>query len=498
MESWDRSTGDCSATVAVLDGLRSRLERGCLGPGVLVDSAHHGLELLARPRLDVRGAAEGDEVLGALLPLDRLDQLPLEQGPNLVHRAVRLASHVGVDLDRRHLDGRLVERLAQRIGRRRHVRRVEGARHGQHLCVLGAHGHHNLAQLLEHLGVTRASAALGEHVVGDVGLLAAAHRRARLVERVLQHGVRAARHGSHRALVGVSSGVHRLGARLDQLEALLKGERAGKDEGRVLAQREPGGHLDLFQHLRRVLLGLLHGGERADKDGRLRVERCVELLLGSLGAEADHVIAQNLGGHLKHCLHGLVLQQFGGHPDLLRALAGEEDGDVALGLRGVGPRLGGRRRLGGFSRGLLLLLLLALFLLLEKGVSALLALLDVVLVVRRLAGERHVPVVEARDAVEILLRVCLVGHALQHRLDLLRLEALLDAVLIVADEDSDMVALVILILALAQTDDRRWLGGCQIHHVLKLEVLELLLELLDVKGTETFAPKVGHGFRGGV
>lgn len=100
---------------------------------------------------------------------------------------------------------------------------------------------------------------------------------------------------------------------------------------------------------------------------------------------------------------------------------------------------------------------------------------------------------EARDAVEVLLRVGLIGHALQHRLDLLGLEALLDAVLVVADEDADVVALVVLILALAQADDRRRLGRGQVHHVLKLQVLQLILELLDVKGTEAFAAKVGHG-----
>jgi hypothetical protein len=101
--------------------------------------------------------------------------------------------------------------------------------------------------------------------------------------------------------------------------------------------------------------------------------------------------------------------------------------------------------------------------------------------------------VEARDAVEILLRVGLIGHGFQHRLDLLSLIALLDAVLVVADKDADVVALVVLILALAQAHHRWWLGWCQIHHVLELEVLELLLELLDVKGTKALAAKVGHG-----
>mmetsp|Transcript_35856 Transcript_35856/g.114827 ORF Transcript_35856/g.114827 Transcript_35856/m.114827 type:complete len:291 (-) Transcript_35856:636-1508(-) len=274
----------------------SRLERGGLAPGVVVDAAHHGLELLARARLNVRGAAERDEVLCALLPLDWLAELPLEQAADLVDRGVGLASHVGVNLDGRHLDRRLVERLAQRVGGGLHVGRVEGARDGKHLCILGAHRDDDLAKLLEDLGVARAGSPLGEHVVGNVRLLAAADRGGGLVERVLQHRVRRARDGRHRALVlrVVGSRVHRLCARLDELQPLLEGERAGEDEGGVLAEREARGHLDLLEHLWRLLLRLLHRRQRADKDGGLRVERAVELLLRPLRAEPDQVVAENL------------------------------------------------------------------------------------------------------------------------------------------------------------------------------------------------------------
>ena len=57
--------------------------------------------------------------------------------------------------------------------------------------------------------------------------------------------------------------------------------------------------------------------------------------------------------------------------------------------------------LSGLGRRGRLLELLALLLLLEEGVRADLALLNVGRIVRRLARERHVPVVEARDALEI-------------------------------------------------------------------------------------------------
>lgn len=134
----------------------------------------------------------------------------------------------------------------------------------------------------------------------------------------------------------------------------------------------------------------------------------------------------------------------------------------------------------------------AAHLLLEEGVGALLALLDVVLVVRGLARERHVPVVEARDAVEVLLGVGLVRHGLEHRLDLLGVVALLDTVLVVAHKDADVVTLVVLVLALAEADHGRRLGRRQVHHVLELEVLQLLLEFLDIKGAEALAAKVGH------
>ena len=64
---------------------RLRLVEGdALAPRVVVDAAHHRLELLAGAGLDVLGAAERDEVLGALLPLDGLEQLALEEGADLV------------------------------------------------------------------------------------------------------------------------------------------------------------------------------------------------------------------------------------------------------------------------------------------------------------------------------------------------------------------------------------------------------------------------------
>ena len=58
---------------------------------------------------------------------------------------------------------------------------------------------------LARLEIARARAPLGEHVVCDVGLLAAAHRGRRLVEGLLQRRVRRAgdgRHASGRSLRG--------------------------------------------------------------------------------------------------------------------------------------------------------------------------------------------------------------------------------------------------------------------------------------------------------
>ena len=66
----------------------------------LVYATHHGLELLSGPGLKVAGVAGGDEMLHALLPLDRFAQLTLEQRLDLVHGCVRHAGHVGVDLAR--------------------------------------------------------------------------------------------------------------------------------------------------------------------------------------------------------------------------------------------------------------------------------------------------------------------------------------------------------------------------------------------------------------
>merc|ERR1719152_405523 len=80
------------------------LERDGLVPRVLVDAAHHGLELLARAGLDVLRVAARDEVLGALLPFDALEELALEERLDLVDGRVGLAGDVGVDLDGGHLD----------------------------------------------------------------------------------------------------------------------------------------------------------------------------------------------------------------------------------------------------------------------------------------------------------------------------------------------------------------------------------------------------------
>eukprot|EP00964_Phaeocystis_antarctica_P051691 scaffold30172_cov62-Phaeocystis_antarctica.AAC.2 len=81
---------------------------------------------------------------------------------------------------------------------------------------------------------------------------------------------------------------------------------------------------------------------------------------------------------------------------------------------------------------------------------------------------------------------------LEHHLDLLSLVALLDAVLVVAHEQPDVVALVVLVLALAQAHDARRLGRSEVHHVLELERADLLAQLLEVKRPEALASQVGH------
>eukprot|EP00965_Chrysotila_dentata_P216621 6189480-Pleurochrysis_carterae.AAC.2 len=57
------------------------------------------------------------------------------------------------------------------------------------------------------------------------------------------------------------------------------------------------------------------------QQAHLGVESGVELLLRALRAEAYHVVAHDLGGEVEECLDVLVLEQLGGHADLLRALA---------------------------------------------------------------------------------------------------------------------------------------------------------------------------------
>ena len=248
----------------------------------------------------------------------------------------------------------------------------------------------------------------------------------------------------------------------------------------------------LLEHVGRVGLRLLHRRERADEDRRLRVQRRVELLLRPLRAEVDEVVAEDLRREVEEPLHRLRLDQRARHPHLLRPLPREEHADVAVLLRRLRPRLRRRRLLGRLFRRRLLVKLLPLLLLLEERLRPLAALLDVVLVVRRLARQRHERVVEARRALEVLLGVRLVRHLLEHLLHRLHLGARLRQVLVVADEDAHVVALVVLVLALAQPHDRRRLARRQVHHVLELEVGQLLAELVGVERPEPLAAEVRH------
>jgi len=101
--------------------------------------------------------------------------------------------------------------------------------------------------------------------------------------------------------------------------------------------------------------------------------------------------------------------------------------------------------------------------------------------------------VEARHPLQVLLGIRLiVERLLKHRLDILRLVALLDAVLVVAHEQPHVVALVVLILALAQPHDAGRLRRCEVHHVLELERADLLSQLFEVKRSEPLASQVGH------
>ena len=176
---WRAHRTPCACAARGLRG--SGVERDGLGPRVRVDAPHHGLELLARAGLDVLRAPQRDEVLGALLPHDGLEELPLELLADLLDTLVRLTGHIGVDLvggaytvtvrgtvrgstgyagggeawsdlDRGHLDVCRVESLRERLLRRLHEGRVEGAGDVEHLRLLGAERGGDLAHLLEHLG----------------------------------------------------------------------------------------------------------------------------------------------------------------------------------------------------------------------------------------------------------------------------------------------------------------------------------------------------------
>ena len=145
--AWEILLYENAASLTRSLSLSASLQDAHLPPRVLVNPPHHRLELLARSRLDVRRVeVEGlRRLLHALLPLDRLDELPLQERLDLLDRVKLHAGDVRDDVARRHLHRRLINHLAESLRRRLHVRRMKRARHVDELTRLaGAEPLHKL------------------------------------------------------------------------------------------------------------------------------------------------------------------------------------------------------------------------------------------------------------------------------------------------------------------------------------------------------------------
>ena len=127
--------------------------------------------------------------------------------------------------------------------------------------------------------------------------------------------------------------LHQLAAAADEPDRVAEVERAGGDEGRVLAHRVAGGEGGLRGIDAELAPAGADGREVGDARGeerRLRVLGAVEVLLGTLPREPGDRLAERLVGGGEH--GGGVGRGFGegaAHADGLAPLAGEHEGDLA-------------------------------------------------------------------------------------------------------------------------------------------------------------------------
>ncbi len=200
------------------------------------DALDETREDAARPDLDRPGDAQGRDGPNRLLPTDRARDLPREQLGDPRRVRVGRGLDVGDDGDLGRLEGHLGELAREAIGRGLHEPAVERRAHGQQLRELRAARLRAGARAFDRAPVARdddLSTAVevgGAHDLALRGLGAGGHHGLGVEAHDGRHGAHAGRHGL----------LHEAAPQVNERDGVRQGERARRDERRVLAERVTG------------------------------------------------------------------------------------------------------------------------------------------------------------------------------------------------------------------------------------------------------------------
>ena len=176
------------------------------------------------------------------------------------------------------------ERLAQALASRRHERRVERSADRERQDPLRAERAGEVGDALEGLGGAGDDDLAGRVEVGDPGLALGT------LARGLDVVVFEAEDGDHRPGALLGGVLHRGAALGDEAQPVLEGERAGRDEGGVLAEAVPGGG----RRLEAEALGGVEDDEAGHEGGELGVGGPGQRLLVGVEEQSGDVSVEDL------------------------------------------------------------------------------------------------------------------------------------------------------------------------------------------------------------
>ena len=156
--------------------------------------------------------------------------------------------------------------------------------------------------------------------------------RRRLDDEVRQQRVVETDDRGHPAFPTRAGCLHQPAAGAHETDRVGEVQRAGRDEGRILAHRVAGDEgrvRDVDGQGVPLRADGLEVGDRGGEERRLRVLGAVEFLLGALPGEAGDGLAERLVGSGEDGGgRGRCLGERPAHADGLAALAGEDEGDL--------------------------------------------------------------------------------------------------------------------------------------------------------------------------